>query len=123
MDFHNFESINGFFILLFLGYYLAGTTLLKRIFFTGMCLAVLGSLFSILAAAFVRSQDAGQNPAIVYAEVVSIKSEPSASAKDAFILHEGTKVNIKETVGNWSKVVLADDSVGWVEKDAIRALK
>ncbi|WP_394363195.1 SH3 domain-containing protein [Flavobacterium rivuli] len=88
-----------------------------------MCLAVLCSLFSILAAAFVRSQEAGQNPAIVYAEVVSIKSEPSASAKDAFILHEGTKVNIKETVGNWSKVVLADDSVGWVEKDAIRALK
>ncbi|KGO85697.1 BatE protein [Flavobacterium rivuli WB 3.3-2 = DSM 21788] len=116
-------SFSGFFILLFLGYYLVGTTLLKRIFFTGMCLAVLCSLFSILAAAFVRSQEAGQNPAIVYAEVVSIKSEPSASAKDAFILHEGTKVNIKETVGNWSKVVLADDSVGWVEKDAIRALK
>jgi len=116
-------SFSGFFILLFLGYYLVGTTLFKRIFFTGMCLAVLGSLLSILAAAFVRSQDAKQHPAIVYAEVVSVKSEPSASAKDAFILHEGTKVNIKETVGNWSKVVLQDDSVGWIEKSAIRALK
>ena len=115
-------SFSGFFILLFLGYYLVGTTLLKRIFFTGMCLAVLGCLLSILAAAFVRSHDAKQHPAIVYAEVVSVKSEPSASAKDAFILHEGTKVNIKETAGNWSKVVLQDDSVGWIEKSAIKAL-
>jgi len=116
-------SFSALFLVLFISYYLAGTTFLKRIFFSGMFIAIIGIILSILSAVFVRSQDASKHPAIVYAEVVAVKSEPSAKSRDAFILHEGTKVNIKETVGNWSKVVLADDSVGWVEKDAIRALR
>jgi tetratricopeptide (TPR) repeat protein len=116
-------SFSGFFLLLFLGYYLTEATVVKRIFFTGMFVAVLGIIFSILAAAFVRSQQAKEHPAIVFAEVVAVKADPSEKAKDAFILHEGTKVNVKETKGNWSKVVLPDDSVGWVDKGAIKELK
>jgi tetratricopeptide (TPR) repeat protein len=116
-------SFSVLFLALFLGYYLAGTTLLKRVFFTGMFVAVLGTIISILAASFVRSQESGQHPAIVYEEVVAVKAEPSAKSRDAFILHEGTKVNITETVGNWNKIVLPDDSVGWIEKSAIKALK
>ena len=116
-------SFSVFFLLLFLGYYLAGSTWLKRVFFTGMFLAILGIIISILAAAFVRSQDAKQHPAIVYAEVIAVKAEPSSKSRDAFILHEGTKVNVTETVDSWNKIVLPDDSVGWIEKSAIRALK
>jgi tetratricopeptide (TPR) repeat protein len=116
-------SFSVLFLALFLGYYLAGTTLLKRIFFTGMFIAVLGIILSILAASSVRSQESRQHPAIVYEEVVAVKAEPSAKSRDAFILHEGTKVNIKETVGNWNKIVLPDDSVGWIEKSAVKGLK
>jgi len=116
-------SFSVLFLLLFLGYYLAGYTWLKRVFFTGMFLSILGIIISILAATFVRSQDAKQHPAIVYAEVIAVKAEPSAKSRDAFILHEGTKVNVTETVDNWNKIVLPDDSVGWIEKSAIRALK
>ena len=116
-------SFSAFFLLLFLGYYLAGTTLLKRVFFIGMSVAVLGIVLSILAAVFVKAQEAHEAPAIVYAEVVAVKGEPSAKAADAFILHEGTKVNVTETVDNWKKIQLADDSVGWIETSAIKELK
>jgi len=116
-------SFSVLFLVLFVGYYLAGTTLLKRIFFTGMFIAVLCIILSILAAVFVRAQVTGEHPAIVYAEVAAVKAEPSVKSRDAFILHEGTRVNAKETVGNWTKVVLADDSVGWIEKSAIKALR
>lgn len=113
-------SFSGFFLLLFLGYYLIEATVVKRIFFTGMFVAILGIVFSILAAAFVRSQQAKQHPAIVFAEVVAVKADPSEKAKDTFILHEGTKVNVTETKDNWKKVVLPDDSVGWIDKSAIK---
>ncbi|AXG73909.1 tetratricopeptide repeat protein [Flavobacterium arcticum] len=111
------------FLLFFLGYYFAGTTVVKRIFFVGMFVALLGIVVTILSATFVKSEEAKQRPAIVFNEVVSVKSEPRDAAQDAFILHEGTKVLVKETLGNWKKIELADDSEGWVEKDAIKELK
>ncbi|TRW22729.1 tetratricopeptide repeat protein [Flavobacterium zepuense] len=116
-------SFSAFFLALFLGYYLAGTTLLKRIFFVGMFVVLLGIVLNIIAAVYVKSHDSRQNPAIVFAEVVSVKGEPNAKSQDAFILHEGTKVNVTETVDNWKKIVLADDSVGWIDAGAIKELK
>jgi tetratricopeptide (TPR) repeat protein len=110
-------------LLLFIGYYLAGTTLLKRIFFGGMGLSVLAIVLSILSAVFVKSELSKERPAIVFSEVVSVKSEPSAGAPDAFILHEGTKVNVTETLDKWKKIQLADDTEGWIEEGAIKELK
>ncbi|MXN91406.1 tetratricopeptide repeat protein [Flavobacterium sp. Sd200] len=116
-------SFSGFCLVLFLGYYLAESTAIKRIFFTGMFVAILGIVFSILAAVFVRSKKSNEHPAIVFAEVVALKADPNEKAKDVFILHEGTKVNVNDTKGGWKKVVLEDDSVGWIDKDAIKELE
>lgn len=110
-------------LLFFIGYYLSGTTLLKRIFFVTMCLAIVLMLISIIFGFFVRSEASKDRPAIVFAEVVSAKAEPNASASDAFLLHEGTKVNVIDSLDNWKKIELADDTNGWIEKDAIKELK
>ncbi|WP_116790032.1 tetratricopeptide repeat protein [Flavobacterium psychrotrophum] len=112
-----------FFLLLFLGYYLAGTTLLKRIFFVGMFVALFGIVVSVISAVYVKSQKEKENYAIVYPEVVTVKAEPRTAAQDAFVLHEGTKVNVLETVDNWKKIKLADDSVGWIPNEDIREIK
>lgn len=111
------------FLLLFIGYYFAGTTLLKRIFFTLMMLALLSIIVSALSASFVKSATAGERPAIIFSEVVSVKSEPLQSSQDAFILHEGTKVYVTEVLDNWKKIKLADEGEGWIEKSAIKELK
>ena len=53
--------------------------------------------------------------AIVMRPVTSVKSSPSSEAStDLFILHEGTKVKILDTVGNWNNVELADGRQGWM---------
>lgn len=111
------------FLLLFTGYYFSGTTMLKRIFFIGMLIAVLGIAVCVLSAFFVQSESAKERPAIVFEEVVSVKGEPTDSAPDVFILHEGSKVFVEETLGNYKKIQLADDSEGWIEKNAIKELK
>jgi len=46
---------------------------------------------------------------IVFAETASVKSEPKITATDAFVLHEGTKVYILESIANWKKVELTDE--------------
>ena len=111
------------FFLFFLGYYLAGTTLLKRIFFVGMFIALLIIVVAIFSAVFVKAQEAKERPAIVFDEVVSVKNEPNPNSNDAFILHEGTKVNVLETLDNFKKVELADESVGWIASSAIKEIK
>ena len=88
-----------------------------------MLIAIIGIVVSIVFAVFVKTESAKEQPAIVFREVVSVKSEPSESAADAFILHEGTKVNVLETLDNWKKIELADDTEGWIEENAIKELK
>ena len=64
-----------------------------------------------------------ERPAIVFAEAASVKSEPKISATDAFVLHEGTKVYILESIANWKKVELTDETTGWIEESAIKEIK
>ena len=53
--------------------------------------------------------------AIVMRPVTSVKSSPSSeSTKDLFVLHEGTKVRVLDTVGSWNNIELADGRQGWL---------
>jgi tetratricopeptide (TPR) repeat protein len=111
------------FLLMFVGYYFAGTTLIKRIFFVGMFVTLLIIVVSIISAVFVKSVTSKERPAVVYAEVIAVKAEPTQNAEDAFVLHEGTTVYVTEEVDRWKKIELADDSVGWIESSAIKEVK
>lgn len=110
------------FILMFLLYYFTYQSLLKRIFFTGILLSIFlfsGSLY------FAFHQDnylKNNQEAIVFATEVTIKSEPLDDSENIFLLHEGTKVVVLETVDNWNKIKLADGKLGWIKKDKIRVL-
>ena len=106
----------------FAGYYFSGTTLLKRLFFGGMMAMLAGIAITIFAAVYIRAAQAQKHPAIVFAEVVAVKGEPNANAEDAFILHEGTKVEVLEKLDNWKKIQLPDDTQGWIPSASIREL-
>lgn len=72
--------------------------------------------FSIWQKNYCMRADA----AIVMKPVVTVKSSPSAEAsKDLFILHEGTKVKILDTVGEWNNVALADGRQGWLPSGSL----
>ena len=58
--------------------------------------------------------------AVVMRPVVSVKSAPSGfDTKDLFILHEGTVLELLDSVGDWSKVRLSDGREGWLKSDQI----
>ncbi len=61
--------------------------------------------------------------AIVMVPVSTVKSSPSAgSAKDLFVLHEGTKVRLLDDVGEWKNISLADGRQGWIRGDEIEII-
>jgi hypothetical protein len=111
------------FLLFFIGYYFSQITVSKRLFFFGMFFVMLLLIVSVAAAIFEKNQYNNDQPAIVFSEIVSVKSEPKNSATDAFVIHEGTKVYVIESLDNWDKIQLTDGNEGWIEKSAIKRLK
>jgi hypothetical protein len=111
------------FLGFFIGYYFSLAAVLKRIFFFGMFVWVLFLLVSVGAAIFEKNHFVTDRPAIVFAEVTEVKSEPQKASPATFVLHEGTKVFVKEILGKWKKIELTDGTEGWIESEAIREVK
>jgi tetratricopeptide (TPR) repeat protein len=111
------------FLVCFVGYYFSNTTILKRIFFTSMLFVLLFTIISIFAGFLEKNQSNNDRPAIVFADITSVKSEPKSSSQDAFVLHAGTKVFVLESLNNYKKIQLLDLKQGWIEKSAIKELK
>lgn len=111
------------FLLFFVGYYFSAKAIVKRTFFTGMFVLLLGIIATVSAGIFEKNSYYNDKPAIVFAEITLLKSEPKMSGKTRFTLHEGTKVAVLESRATWKKVQLSDETIGWVESDALRELK
>ena len=111
------------FLGFFMGYYFSLAAVLKRIFFFGMFVWILFLLISVGAAIFEKNYFVTVRPAIVFAEVTEVKSEPQKASPATFVLHEGTKVFVKEILGKWKKIELTDGTEGWIESGAIREVK
>ena len=116
-------GLSTLFLLFFIGYYFSQTTLSKRIFFIGMFVLISLLLVSVSAAISEKNHYEREKPAIVFAEMVLVKSEPQKASNTVFTLHEGTKVFVLETLDNWKKIQLTDGTEGWIDKTAIREVK
>ncbi len=111
------------FVLLFLGYYFAYSTISKRVIFIGSNVVLLG-VFIALAFAFCKyNLDKNNNPAIIFAQESKIKTEPNLRSEVSFNLHEGTKVQVIDTVEDWKKIELTDGKVGWIIAKDLKILK
>jgi tetratricopeptide (TPR) repeat protein len=111
------------FLLCFMGYYFSNLTLTKRILFFGMFGLLVLLLVSVSAAISEKNDFDNERPAIVFAELVLVKSEPQKASNTIFTLHEGTKVFIKDALDNWRKIQLTDATEGWIEYTAIKEVK
>jgi tetratricopeptide (TPR) repeat protein len=84
-------------------------------FYVGVTFLIF-SLFSLTVSGIRKNQLLNHKEAIVMSGVITAKSSPDKSGTDLFQLHEGTKVEIKSTLGNWMEIELGNGSVGWIEK-------
>lgn len=116
-------GLSTLFLLFFIGYYFSQFTLYKRVFFIGMIVVIILLLITVIASISAKSAYDCDKPAIVFAEITEVKSEPQKASTTAFMLHEGTKVFVLETLSNWKKIQLTDGTEGWIEKNTIKEVK
>jgi SH3-like domain-containing protein len=87
-----------------------------------MAIAVLLFVVSSAFALSQRNMLINRTEAIVMSSAASVKSSPDRSATELFVLHEGTKVSIGETIDGWAEVRIADGRKGWIEDKRIERI-
>ena len=118
-----FLVLLAFSLALMLVFVLAPTAGWRRTgFFTGIAVLLL-AVASLAFSIWQKNDYMNADDAIIMRPVTSVKSSPSSeSSTDLFILHEGTKVKVLDTVGKWNNIELADGRQGWIPSDDIEII-
>lgn len=95
---------------------------IKKLLFIMSLAAFMFSLLSFSLGMGQRNYRKNYNAAIVFSPVVTVKSSPDINSTDLFIIHEGTKVRIGESIGEWHSVRLPDGNKGWLHDDAVEKI-
>jgi len=92
---------------------------------TGFGLGVAALIISVATFFFAMHQKnelLNRDTAIILSPTVTVKSSPDKSGTDLFILHEGVKVNVEDSVIGWKEIKIADGRVGWIESLSIESI-
>lgn len=108
--------------LLFLCFYFSYTPLKKRLFFVTSMLSFLLLIMSSIFTFKEYSYSKTNLQAIIFIQQTEIKNAPTSNSEIVFTLHEGTKVDVLDTVDNWKKIRIADGKIGWILSEQIKLL-
>ena len=84
----------------------------KTAFYTTM-VALIISVIACVNAGSLHKRDTQRAEAIITQGIVNAKSSPDRSGTDLFTIHEGTKVEITETIGDWCCIHVGN-YIGWM---------
>lgn len=93
----------------------------KSAFYAGIVLFLLMFAANIFAFSQKRER-VRKDYAIVMAGAATVNASPDTYSNLLFELHEGTKVKIRNSDGNWFEIQIADGSVGWIRKQDIEII-
>ena len=93
----------------------------KVSFYIGIVLIFLVVVTNVFA--FKQKQKiVDRSTAIVMSASVSIYTSPDAHSQELFRLHEGAKIKIKREEGRWIEIMIANGSVGWLQKKNVEII-
>ncbi|WP_423127325.1 tetratricopeptide repeat protein [Gaoshiqia sp. Z1-71] len=94
----------------------------KRIsFWIGILILVI-SILSFNFAARQKKRMTEHKFAIITQSSITVKSSPSESGTDLFLIHEGLKVEIKDSIGSWREIRLANGNQGWLPESSLEKI-
>lgn len=110
------------FAIFFSIYLLNKTIKLKRIFFVLSLFSLILFLSSFTIKFFANAEQENKKYAIIFSNEINIWSEPNLRAEIQFTLHEGTKVELLDSLDEWKKIRIANGSEGWIKNASLKSL-
>lgn len=102
------------FILVYL--FAKGIGLKKGAFFAAL-LGMIFFIFTLLSGISQHRRIIEPEYGIILSPSVVVKSTPSETGNELFILHEGTKVTVSEQVTGWHNIRIIDGREGWIRSE------
>ncbi|MCK5742915.1 MAG: tetratricopeptide repeat protein [Chlorobi bacterium] len=103
-------------------YYFMSSTGVKKIFLMVSFLALVSAASGFVFAGQQTGEELSNNTGIIFSTNVYVKNSPDDSGTDLFILHEGTKVELIDEVGEWRRIKLPNGSKGWLQGNTIEII-
>lgn len=99
-----------------------GSPALRKTAFALAVAALFMTIISVVFAFNLRSALESDGEAVVTVPVSSVKSSPGSTDQSLFILHEGTKVAVMDSLGEWYRIELSDGRQGWLEAEDVKII-
>ena len=109
-------------VALFLSYYFANSSRIKRLTFILLCISSILMLASLINGNKGYDNYVNNEYAIINSYETDLKTEPNFRSETLFMLHEGTKVQVIENYNNWIKVRLVNGQVGYIQLIDVKIL-
>ena len=109
-------------VALFLSYYFANSSRIKRLTFVLLCVSSILMLASLINGNKGYDNYVNNEYAIIYSYETDLKTEPNFRSETLFMLHEGTKVQVIENYNNWIKVRLVNGQAGYIQLIDVKIL-
>lgn len=111
-----FSVIGMLSLLLFL---MAGSTGVKQLSFYLFLVLLLATGMTFLFARAQYHKNIAEQNAIIFETRTNIYSEPNTASTVLFVVHNGLKVKVLKTSGQWLKIMLPDGSIGWIPEETL----
>jgi tetratricopeptide (TPR) repeat protein len=117
-------SMSAFILFLFvlMTYLFTARRLVKQLSFYVFIVSFLISVVSFVFSAQRSKMLSERQDAIIIAPSVTAKSSPDEYGTNLFILHEGTKVEVIDSVNLWNEIKISNGSKGWVQQSAFKRI-
>ena len=108
--------------LLFFLFVSSNGSIRKRLFFSGFVVSLLLTVLALVVILQQKKSLRNTNPAIVFAQSESFRSEPNLRSEVLLTIHEGAKVFVVERVEDWIKIRLQNGSIGWIPSTSVQSI-
>jgi len=109
-------------VALFLSYYFANSSRVKRLTFVLLCISSIFMLVSLINGNKGYNNYINNEYAVIYSYETDLKTEPNYRSETLFMLHEGTKIQVLENYNNWIKIRLVNGQVGYIQLIDVKTL-
>lgn len=102
-----------FLVMAVVFFHATSITVKKLGFTTGIIFLFLTGM-TILFASKQNARMVARNDGIVMTPSVIVRGAPNDSGTELFVIHEGLKVQVVDSLGEWYNIRLADGNEGWI---------
>ena len=110
------------FLILLITYLFSAKRFVKQLSFYTFIIAFMISVICFVFSAQRSKMLTERRHAIIVAPSVTAKSSPDEYGTNLFILHEGTKVEVVDSVDLWNEIKISNGNKGWVQKSAFERI-